>query len=107
MMGADLTLACVPSAIDPNERHTHFELLRKLFGERLRERRELPNGYEFHFDSEDIGDLMHFVSKERLCCPFPAFDLSLAPNEGAVSLKMTGPPGTRAFLDAELRPTRL
>ena len=105
MMGGDLTIACVPGAIDPNDRQPHFELLRELFGERLGERTApggLPDGYEFRFDPDAFADLVQFVANERLCCPFLAFDLSVTPNAGPIWLTMSGPPGTRAFLDAEL-----
>lgn len=105
---APIPLACVPGAIEATERVAHFILLRRLFGEQLRERRaanDLPHGYEFRFDPDAFADLMQFVSNERLCCPFLAFDLSVARNEGPVWLKMSGPPGTRAFLDAEFQST--
>lgn len=72
MMGADVTLACVPGAINPNERHTHLELLWRLFGDRLLERtarHEPPNGYEFRFNPEAFAELTQSVANERLCCP--------------------------------------
>lgn len=102
-----IPLACRPGAITPENRQAHFELLSRLFKERLRERRvtdELPNGYEFRFDPDAFADLMRFMSNERRCCPFLAFDLRVFPNEGPIWLRMSGPPGTRAFLDEELQP---
>jgi hypothetical protein len=46
---------------------------------------------------------MRFVSNERLCCPFLEFGITIAPANGPVWLRLTGPEGTRAFLEAELR----
>ena len=107
-MSADVPVACIPGAIDEKERNGHFELVRRLFSGRVRERTapdELPDGYGYRFDSDDFPDLMGFVLNERLCCPFLAFDISVAPNGGPIWLKVNGPSGTRAFLDAELQAT--
>lgn len=43
---------------------------------------------------------MRFVVNERLCCPF---GIAVSPVEGPVRLRLSGPPGTRPFLDAEPR----
>ena len=42
-----------------------------------------------------------FVANERRCCPFLTFTLELAPDGGPLWLRLTGPAGTRAFLEAE------
>ncbi len=95
-------LACVPEAIPLSERPGHFALLTRLFGEAARERRDVPNGYAFRFDAEVFDDIARFVALERLCCPFLAFVIELAPDGGPLWLSMTGPARTREFLDLEL-----
>ena len=101
-------LACVPGAIPAAERAGHFALAARLFGEGARERRALAGdaggaeGYAFRFDVEELGDVARFVGNERRCCPFLTFALEVPAGEGALWLRLTGPAGARAFLDAEL-----
>jgi len=95
-------LACVPSAIPAGERPAHFELARDLFARQAAERLPLPDGYAFRFDSTAFEDVARFVTNERKCCPFLTFELQLAAGAGPLWLRMRGPEGTRAILDAEL-----
>jgi hypothetical protein len=95
-------LACVPGAIPLAERPAHFALLARLFGEAVRERHDLPDGYAFRFDAESFEQVARFVANERRCCPFLTFTVELAQEAGPIWLRLTGPPGTRELLDAEL-----
>ncbi len=62
--------------------------------------RELEDGYEFVFPGgeEWIERLVRFVTSERACCRFFAFELHFEPDLGPVSLRMRGPAGTKEFL---------
>lgn len=95
-------LACVPNAIAAAERAGHFALARKLFAELAEERADLPRGYAFRFAPDAFEELARFVANERKCCPFMNFELAIAPESGPLWLRMTGPDGTRAVLQAEL-----
>lgn len=96
-----IPLACVPGAIPAEARAAHFDLARRLFGEAVKERRAWREGYAFRFAPDAFDDLARFVENERKCCPF--LDLEIAvQSAGPVWLRLTGPAGTRAFLDAEL-----
>ena len=77
-----------------------LELLRR----QGRGQRPLPNGYRLRFEPSDdvIASLAALIETERACCPFLSFQLIVEPNHGAVSLELTGPAGTREFLEAEL-----
>ena len=97
-----VALACVPSAIPAGERAAHFGLIARLFGEAARERRDVPDGYAFRFAADDFGDVVRFVANERRCCPFLRFALELSPDAGPLWVRLSGPAGTREFLDAEL-----
>jgi hypothetical protein len=97
-----LPLACVPGAIPAEERAAHFALTKALFGAAVQERRELSNGYSFRFDADQLERVAHFAANERRCCPFLSFTLELMPGGGPLWLRLTGPQGTRRFLDAEL-----
>ncbi|HYD52355.1 MAG TPA: hypothetical protein VEA99_07000 [Gemmatimonadaceae bacterium] len=98
----DLPLACAPGAIPENERAVHFDLLTRLFTNRLREKTVLPDGYAYRFDADAFDDLARWAANERRCCPFLRFTFELTPANGPVWLRLTGPEGTSAFLDAEL-----
>lgn len=95
-------LACVPGAVPDAERPAHFERLTRLFTTAVRERRELPDGRAYQFGADAFDELAHWITHERHCYPFLRFALDLAPDDGPIWLRLTGPEGTRAFLDAEL-----
>ena len=95
-------LVCILDAIPRDERPAHLDLLARLFRERCRERQDIPNGYAFRFDAAAFEDVARFVGNERRCCPFLSFTIELAPDPGPLWLRISGPPRTRAFLEAEL-----
>lgn len=95
-------IACIPGAIEPAQRSAHLALAKLLFAQLAQSREQLPDGYAFEFAPEALTDIAQFVANERKCCPFMQFDISIAPSGGSVWLRMTGPEGTRAVLDAEL-----
>lgn len=61
---------------------------------------ELENGFIYRFASQGdlISDLGKLIHLEHQCCPFLTFRLTVESAEGAVSLEMTGPAGTKEFL---------
>jgi len=97
-------LACVAGAISAAERPVHFALLQQLFGSVAQERNSVPKGYAFRFPVAALEDLARFVSNERKCCPFLDFEITVPSGAEAVWLRLAGPEGTQAFLDAELPP---
>lgn len=96
-------IACVPSAIEAGERESHFALARQLLGEKYSRRESLPNGLTFRLPPDSLGAVATFVANERKCCPFMTFVIGVEPNDGAITLQMTGPIGTREILEAELK----
>ena len=103
---APIPLACVATAIPAAERAPHAALLARLFGTARGERREVAGGYRYRFDAAAFDDLARWIANERRCCPFLAFTLAVTPGGGPLWLDVTGPAGTRAFLDAELHAPR-
>jgi hypothetical protein len=61
---------------------------------------ELNDGYVFHVlgGKEWIALVAELIIAERECCPFLKFELSMEPGMGPVSVRMTGPAGTKEFL---------
>ncbi|MGH8675655.1 MAG: hypothetical protein ACREVG_15260 [Burkholderiales bacterium] len=95
-------LACVPGAIAAADRAAHFALVRELFERQALDKIEVQGGYRCRFPPASFEALSRFVSNERRCCPFLAFEITVEPADGVVWLKLTGPEGTRDFLDAQL-----
>ena len=97
-----IPLACDMGVSTPTERELHIQTTKELF-QSLQTIRDAEKGYEFSFPnrSELIVNVAEFISKERLCCPFLEFILTVAPGNEYITLLLTGPVGTREFLRAE------
>lgn len=65
----------------------------------------LEHGVRLTFAPDDglLTELARVIDRERQCCQFLRFDLSVAPARGPIRLEVTGPPGTADFL-ADLLP---
>ncbi len=61
---------------------------------------ELPDGCVFHVpgDRKCMEVVWETILAERECCPFLTFELTAQPNMGPVSVRVTGPAGTKDFL---------
>jgi hypothetical protein len=60
------------------------------------------DGHRLRFDS--AGETLHAVAAaieaERHCCRFLRFEFAVEPDEGPLVLTLSGPPGTREFVEA-------
>jgi hypothetical protein len=65
---------------------------------------ELADGYSFSFpgNAEWANKLVGFVNSERVCCPFFAFELVVAPDLGPILLRVRGAEGEKKFIEEEL-----
>ena len=66
---------------------------------------ELDDGYAFYLpgDQSCLELVLKLMTAERECCPFLTFDLHAAPQQGPLSLHISGPAGTKEFLKSLLR----
>lgn len=94
------SFACNMAALTKNERAAYQKLAQRLLGA-VEERRELKNGYAFRLPPETLVAAAEWVSFERRCCPFFAFELELAKDDGPLWLRVTGSEGIKAFIRAE------
>ncbi len=96
-------LVCDLNAITAAERVRHEAISRDLFGAVL-EVRKMEGGYAFRLPGEaDVfRKIAEWIPNERACCPFLKFGVSTGPGHSDVHLELTGPPGTRTFLEDEL-----
>lgn len=64
----------------------------------------LESGVALSFDGSDatLEQLTRMIQLERACCRFLRFALTAEPDGGALRLEITGPAGTRDFLEREM-----
>jgi hypothetical protein len=100
---ADAPLTCRLDALDPRERARHASLVRELSGS-IAGIAELPDGYVVRFPSRPFLflRLAEWIELERACCPFLRIGLELARASGEFRVSLTGPPGAKELLAAEL-----
>ena len=60
----------------------------------------LPDGYRLTFDaaSDTLQAIANTIDRERQCCQFLRFQLTIEPVGGSIVLDVIGPDGTREFL---------
>ena len=93
-------LACNIHAIGTSQRPRYNYLVTRLRSA-MRDRRELPDGYEYLLDSAKITEqeVSEWITMERLCCPFLIFQLEAVGEDSR--LTMRGPEAAKAILRAE------
>jgi hypothetical protein len=67
---------------------------------RAEKREDTPDGIRFRFPSDALSVLAATIDSERQCCRFLRFEITIEADGGPISLSLSGPPGTREFLDA-------
>src|SRR5687768_9818488 len=100
---SDLPIACT---LTPDiQRIRRAALLPGLFA-RAEARDTLPEGYRlrFHPEANMLSAIAETVNAERHCCRFLRFQITVDPDGGSMWLDVTGPSGTREFLDALVAP---
>ena len=93
--------ACDLHALTNDERARHAALAAELFGA-IEHRRELPDGYALRLPADRWLAAAQWADLERKCCPFFAFELAATAEHGPLWLRITGRPGVKAFMKAEL-----
>jgi len=96
-----LPVACTLSAPEKRERET--SLIAK-FKSGVVATLEIENGYAFQFSGASIWIEIaaEFMVAERECCPFLLFELAADPDQGPVTVRITGPGDTKEFLQTLL-----
>ena len=99
MAATVLPIACNLSDADFQNRRAG--MLKKVAAGIL-ETQELEDGYAYRFSPETswLATLTELITLERACCPFLQFSLRLEPGEGPIWLELTGPAGTKEFLNS-------
>lgn len=94
---------CNVGAFTEEQRKYHQSLSQELL-KAVQEIREQPDGFSFCLpeDSSMVMKAAEFITLERLCCPFLAFQLTLTAEKGSLWVTLSGPEGVKDFLRAEL-----
>ena len=94
---------CDLSALDAVQRARRGHLASEILPEIL-EKRELTMGYEFRFEYSPslFNGLAELAALEHLCCPFFEIALKLEKNSNRLWLQITGDPGVKQFVQAEM-----
>ena len=73
--------ACERTALTSGERARHQEFSRRLSAA-VQERSELHDGHAFRLPSAELMTAAAWVTLERRCCPFLAFQIEHAEDQG-------------------------
>jgi hypothetical protein len=97
----DLPIICTltPDALRVRREGLLTKLLRESTGHEL-----LPEGLRLRFapSAETLAGIARAVEAERHCCRFLRFTITVEPDDGPLTLDLTGPQGTREFVVAVL-----
>jgi len=98
-MPDDNPVACCLSDAELRKREA---TLLAQFKSALTANEELPDGYAFRLPGEKRWLVAELIMAERECCPFLKFQLTAEPKMGALTVRITGPDGTKEFLKSIL-----
>ncbi len=61
---------------------------------------EIQNGYTYYFDDDPIllNNLLEYIQKEKSCCPFFKFDISILPFSKGLAIQISGSKDAIKFL---------
>lgn len=93
----DLPVVCTltPSSIATRKAALLPGLVRQAEG-----REDTADGMRLRFPSDALSTVVATVDAERQCCRFLRCQITVEPDGGPIWLLLTGPAGTREFLDA-------
>lgn len=97
---------CNVKAFTKEERVQYNKLSAKLKTARTGTQ-ELSDGYAFTLDAKQVSlpEVAEWVADERKCCPFFTFEISVEGESGALTLRLKGREGVKAFIKVEFHVT--
>ena len=93
----NLPIGCSLTTAELRERES---TLLARFRSEVVETEELADGYAFGLsgDADSVRLVAELIAAERACCPFLTFEVAALPNIGPLSVRITGPVGTKEFV---------
>lgn len=100
----NLPVACSLTTAELREREAK---LLAQFRSAVVETEELQDGCVFRIpgDAQWMRLVAELIVAERECCPFLTFEVAAEPNNGPLTVRVTGPEGTKEFLKTILYKT--
>jgi hypothetical protein len=100
-MAEEIPVAC---CLSDEELRSREATLLAQFKSSLVTTEELADGYLLRVpgDKKWIAIAAELIMAERECCPFLRFELTAEPGMGPVTIRMTGPSGTKEILKSLL-----
>jgi hypothetical protein len=97
----ELPIACT---LTPDQMGARASTLLPELVARVQEQQDIPGGIRLRFaaESETLRLIATVIDAERQCCRFLRFQLDVEADAGPIWLAVTGPAGTREFLDSLL-----
>ena len=82
-------LQCSLSDTDLIERK---KVLKEKIFSKVINKEETHNGFVYHFDYNEsiLNDILDFTKKEKSCCPFFKFDISILPFDHGLAVQLSG-----------------
>ncbi len=97
----NIPIACNINALNAMQQERRSTLAAQMHNVVLQVQ-ELPDGYKFLYPAELFLTVAEFVSLEKQCCPFFAFQLMVEPDNGPLWFGITGREGVKEFIQEEL-----
>lgn len=94
------TFSCDIAALSEADIALYQKLTHSLV-DAVQETVELEDGYAFRLSPETLVTTARWVSLERKCCPFFAFEIEVASSAGPSWLRITGAEGVKEFIRTE------
>jgi hypothetical protein len=101
----DAGIFCDLHGLTESQREEQRALRGKLEGA-IAEQHELADGFAYRLATDRMSgeELMRWIGLERRCCPFLRFEVEMEPHAGATWFRLTGGPGVKEFIRAEMGP---
>lgn len=76
------------------------KLLKEKIFSKVNAKKEMPNGIAYYFSDDKLllADAIEFILKEKACCPFFKFDLSILPFDNGFAIQISGSEEAMAML---------
>lgn len=104
MTPSEPVFACDLTRLSAVERERLLQNCREIFAQ-PKEVKELPDGFALGFPEASphlVSKIGEFIAYDRLCCSFLRHELVSEPHGGTTWLRLTGEPGAKEFISADL-----
>jgi len=95
-LDTSLPVACEPQAVPEHEREAWIASAKATFGA-VEAVHELVDGYAYRLDPRHLTRVAEYVGRDRLCCKYVHWSITVEQDGGPLWLAIRGPEGTKAI----------